>query len=454
MQSPLFESRLLDVFDTHGVGRDWYMKTQPYAQQLCHSYLVYRVHNEKDSSVGRFVEIRQIAQFVCNATGGDLSSTIEELGWLALERKGNAPSQGNRFPEHKDSNPRLNFLCAAVHFNLIPLVNQLLDEGLCPTRHDYLIPSPMEIASQTGNTDIMEIFQQRLPEFEELVPGGWQWLSKGNADWQGKIGPCSIIGAAIRGDLTILKLALYTPSRQAPDSTEIIRQSPGNIDPCTPIGKVLVTAARRYTKSPDISEYIYKLLKNRPSNDDLIEMLIWHAGCGNLPMVRYLLGKGVPVNGELPGTNALIEACRGFHSEVVGLLLEQDADPNARVEDSSWITALPMAASTGSLAIVCKLLDYGAQINEVPDVWWGSTRVTAIWWAVAVEHTAMFELLLERGASLEGRIGSIALELAYELGMMPMAERLQDLGAKIVEPIADSTPPWKLWAYYPGIYSV
>jgi ankyrin repeat protein len=167
-------------------------------------------------------------------------------------------------------------------------------------------------------------------------------------------------------------------------------------------------------------------------------------------MVCHILDRGVSVNAasEQGGEwrTALIAACEACHEDIVDLLLERGADPNVGAEESRWNTALPMAASSGSLTIVRKLVFHGARVNETVD-FSSSNRQPAIWWAVAVEHIAMVQFLLENGASLDGHIGSTALEMASELGMMSMAEILRNHGVTIVEPVVDSArSPWKKWA--------
>jgi hypothetical protein len=149
---------------------------------------------------------------------------------------------------------------------------------------------------------------------------------------------------------------------------------------------------------------------------------------------------------------ALTAACQGCHEDVVDFLLLRGADPNVGADESEWITALPIAASSGILKIVQKLISYGARVNEAVGFWAGYRR-PAVWWAVALEHVAMFQLLLDNGASLDGYIGSTALEMSLELGMMSMAEILQNCGVRIIEPVTDSgCAPWKLFSYYPGVY--
>lgn len=405
-----------------------------------------------NSAVGRFLEIRQLAQLVYKENGNNLYSTIDELCWLALEREGNAPVKTCQasIDIKGPPKPKVNLLSLAAHFNLLPLAKALLEEGIIPISHNHLFPPPMELASRAGNSEILELFQEHLPEFDETgeVDCRWNW------NWQAKVSPDSITGAVIREDMGLLKLSLYPPSRGAPHSTDVLGQPYGRISPGSSIGKIITRIATSETRSPDIYRYLETLLAERFGEDDLLYTLVLHAKYGNLVMVRYLLDRGIAIDGSSQRQTALIAACEGSHDEVVDFLLARGADPNVGAKQSQWITALSMAASSGSLAIVRKLLDHGALINEEVEFWAGYRR-PAIWWAIAIEHMEMFQLLLERGASLEGYIGSTALEMAHELSMISMVEVLQSIGITIIEPVVDSgCAPWKQWAYYPEIYSV
>jgi hypothetical protein len=400
------------------------------------------------------VEIRHVAQSICKQTDHDLPFTIDSLCWLGLERAGSG--RGFRSGRvDKERSYKINLLSAATYFNLVPLVRKLLAEGFHPTDHENLFPPAMEVAAQAGKTHLLELFQEQLPEFEykdpEVDRNGWKW----NWGWHGKVAPDSIVGATIRGDLNMLKLALYPPSRTRSDSTDVLDQPRGEIREGSDLGRILRETVRDKTRSIEIYDYVDSLFKNRTENEDLVRTLIVHAEFGNLSMVRCFLDRGISVNaaterGGVPKT-ALIAACEHSHEDIVDLLLERGADPNAGANERQWLTALPTAACSGSLTIVRKLLSYGARVNEAVDFWSGERR-PAVWWAVAVEHTTMFQLLLENGASLDGEIGSTALEMAFEFDMMSMVEILQNHGVRIVDRVNDlERAPWKRWATHAGV---
>ncbi|KAH8903811.1 ankyrin, partial [Coniochaeta sp. PMI_546] len=386
----IYQSHLLDHFYAPDVGYLWQIKDHHGAEIFWHAYLVQRVLTERDCTVGRYVDIREVAQRICEEIGStaDLQATVQSLCWLALDGQTSFPgkprermsSPGGPFDDSPIYNPKLSLLSAAAHFNLVHLVQGLLLEGFCATSRGNIFPSALQIAAMDGNANMLELLQQGLPEFEELP---------GFDKWRGKTGPCSVIGAAIRGDMDILKLALYPPSRATTDTKDYAGHHFGELESFSPVGRAL-RQAQRSTSNPEVFDYIDKFFKETLSLRELYNALIWYSRAGSICMVRHLLAKGVPVHNpsgySIPVDPPLVEACKGGHDEIVDLLLQHGADPNYGAEKMRPHTALPMAASSGSMAIVCKLLDHGAFINELND---HSENLPAIWYALAIEHTQM-----------------------------------------------------------------
>ena len=62
------------------MGEFWYLKNQHGAEEFWHSYLVYRVQNEIDPGIGRFTEIRRMAQDICREAEIDILAAI----WWSL----------------------------------------------------------------------------------------------------------------------------------------------------------------------------------------------------------------------------------------------------------------------------------------------------------------------------------------------------------------------------------
>jgi ankyrin repeat protein len=397
----------------------WYIRKHYSADQLWQSYLTYRVQNEKDPKVGRFVEIRQVAEELCRQTEAEYEATVDGLCWLALERGACYPgykegwkSSSNRPDE--EPNLGLNLLSAAAYFGYTPLVRQLLSDGHCPTTDNDLFPSPMQLAAWAGNADILRLFQEHLPEFEEIPPR-WQFDDK---SWRGKHGPGSVKGAALRGDMDMVRLAVYPPSRSTPDNTDFASQPFGHVDPESKPGSDL-HAALYCAKTLEAFKYIDAFFKQSILLSDTSLILAHYAELGNVEIVRYLLDAGADIHGgKSTNRNPLVIAARYCQEDVVNLLLERGADPNNRVMQQRG-SPLCAAASAGSMAIARKLIDHGANASE--DGWWPLSH------AVRLEHTAMVELLLERTvSSADSR--SYVLGQALENGLESMAELLQQRG--------------------------
>jgi ankyrin repeat protein len=96
-------------------------------------------------------------------------------------------------------------------------------------------------------------------------------------------------------------------------------------------------------------------------------------------LVQFLLHRGAP----LLGKELRLAALHG-HVEVVNTLLKHGADTKESVA---------AAARRGHLGIVRLLLDHGADVNE------GWPRPIAS--AIEVEHSRMYDFLIERGAIVE-----------------------------------------------------
>ena len=100
------------------------------------------------------------------------------------------------------------------------------------------------------------------------------------------------------------------------------------------------------------------------------------SAAGRLDTVQWLIAdQGVEVDQRSGGTNALEQAVRNDHVEVVEFLLEQGADPNATFSDSTMPTILLVAIKKhqsdsgmdNNLKIVKALMDSGADARLKPE---------------------------------------------------------------------------------------
>ena len=366
----------------------WYIRRNYGAEKLWQSYLVYRVQNESDPGRGRFFEIRQVAEHLCQQTEAEYETTLDALCWLALERGSCAPGfqegwQAWNNRDDKAPNPGLNLLSAAAYLGHINLARQLLPDGHCPTLDNYLFPSPVQLAAWAGNADMLRLFQEHLPEFEETPPR----YHPDHQNWRGKTGPGSIKGALIREDMDMVRLAVYPPSRATPDNADFSGQPFGHVDPESKPGFDLQDALF-CVKTWEAFQYINAFFSESIllSENSCSVLLARYTELGNTEMVRQLLDAGADIHGgERTNCNPLTIASRYCHEDVVDLLLERGADPNYQ-ELQQRGSPLMAATAGGSMAIVLKLLDHGASVEGVE---WHLLHN-----AVRLEHTAMVELML------------------------------------------------------------
>lgn len=257
---------------------DWYIQKDYGASAFWHSYLVYRVQNETSTGQRHFLDIRRVSEEICEEGTAqlDLTTTIEALCWPALQ-----DAMWHSYPRgattKKPSSPGLDLLCAAAYLNVIPLAKRLLQEGHRPTSVSHIFSfSPMGLAAWAGNAEMMQLFQENLPEYDE----------NGMRD--------SLIGVAIRGDIMLARLAIYPPSRATPDSTDVAGQQFGKLD--RGFVGMGMSHAQRSTRNVELYQYFEGFFA-KP--DDLKFTLVKNAHIGNLEMVRYLLDAGADIRGTM-----------------------------------------------------------------------------------------------------------------------------------------------------------
>ncbi|TVY84060.1 Ankyrin repeat domain-containing protein [Lachnellula suecica] len=413
IQPALFESRLLDKFDTSKILADWYTQNDHGASKLWHSYLAYRVHIGTSPSQPRFLAIRQVAERVRAETGADLELTISSLCWPAL-LPGTASGTDSVLAK-QPVDQELDLLCAAAYLHLVPLARRLIQEKVSPTAESQLFSSPMRLAAWAGNSQILEMFQEHLPELEGIDPNR---VNDPCSRW--KVGPASMEGAAIRGDMEMVRLAVYPPSRVNPNFTDLTGQIYGNANGSRHMGNALFQA-QYATKNFEVYRYFDKFLA-MPTKDHFTWTLTRYASRGNLEMVRYALDAGADIRGSSGREgNPLSIACRRCHKDVVDLLLERGADPNFEGDEgiTQGETAIIMAACGGSLDIVRKLVDHGADLRR--ERMGMEVCFIALCRAVAIEHTEMVKFFLGSGIDLD-IYGEALLKTALDRGLDSMAE--------------------------------
>jgi len=406
LQPALFASRILDYFaDGDRRMAAWPVTTYRYGlDRFWHDYLAYRIRNERHSMVGRFVDVRRIAEAFCAETGTELATCIDGLAWLVLDRAAGAPGNNANwqrpklginfyyFPGGKSSfgntelsfDLNINLLSTAAYFNHFPLARRLLAEGYCLARPDELLPSPTQSAAFAGNAEMLMLLQEHLPHAQ-------------------KVHTTSVTGAVLRGDLEMVKLALYPPSRADPKSTDILGETYGNIDPRstkpTNAGRI-ISAVLCMTRDWDIYQYLLSAFTKPPRDYRTDVLLSTHIYRGNTNMVQKLvLEGGYGDQMQRFGTQHLKDTIRYCYDDIVDFILDFGISPNGDSRSSykdGWTeigssdNPLAAAASAGSLSLMKKLVARGARVDESHISGWQKAFCNAL----AREHLDMARFLL------------------------------------------------------------
>lgn len=160
------------------------------------------------------------------------------------------------------------------------------------------------------------------------------------------------------------------------------------------------------------------MLSASASAQDAGDELRRAAGAGDVAKVKELLDKGTDVNAaNRYGGTALAFACDKGHLEVVKLLLDRGANPEA---EDTFYKAKPVtwAAQRGHLEVVKLLLDRGAALDP-----------QLLMMGIYGEQPEVVKLALERLKPGEGAL-SDALAAAEQVGNAQVVDLLKAAGAK------------------------
>ncbi|KAF2001460.1 ankyrin [Amniculicola lignicola CBS 123094] len=332
-----------------------------------------------------------------------------------------------------------NLLAAAAYSNNLPLATRLVGKGYNVFENSSDgFPSPYQAAIYGNHPEMLDLLfrgsshERSKKYFRRLALIKSAHLGHGDMVeliLQAKWVPWDFEQGCRRGtDAYAWKLALNTPDVK---TLNILMSFP---------------ESEPYRKTGSLRTLRYKHLDEAVKHN-------W------LAMARHLLESGITANG-LPKTKKtkavepqmlpLYQACFKGNTEMVKLLCDHGARPRelhlvaaaskghlgvTRILVDLGIEArgiVARAASSGCVEVVKLLIDRGAEINNSYPGLHMKTFLPvypALIGAIVLEHTAMFRLLIERGAELTPQIACEAG--ANAAGLESMLDLLKEYGVDI-----------------------
>ena len=157
-----------------------------------------------------------------------------------------------------------------------------------------------------------------------------------------------------------------------------------------------------------------------------------HTATGTSSTLGYIVDKfeqeGIKLSQK--DKNELELHLRAAQLEMVSLLLEKGADPNAA--NKGKLTPLHNAAHHGHSQVVRKLITYHANVNILDAQGW-----TPLAWGIASDDLKTVEVLLANGADLKRMTSpySSPLHISVAKGNLAITKALISYGAKLNHPI-------------------
>lgn len=190
-----------------------------------------------------------------------------------------------------------------------------------------------------------------------------------------------------------------------------------------------------YCKSPEFWDELRRDYKNL---NDIIGDLIQHEGNeGSFSALETLLNIGMTPNLMIPygsgpedGYYSLLSWVAtqrsGDFTPAVQILLEHGADPNL---PGVRYSPLSLAVSRGNLGMINLLLEHGANIEGISEVW--GSPATEIGKAAWLGDVDVFNLLLSWGANLQPSNAHTPLEFASRNDRLSIVQLLIDHGVDV-----------------------
>ncbi|XP_060532454.1 ankyrin repeat and sterile alpha motif domain-containing protein 1B-like isoform X2 [Cylas formicarius] len=174
----------------------------------------------------------------------------------------------------------------------------------------------------------------------------------------------------------------------------------------------------------------------RKGNTAVVEKILGQRAKRSGPLASLRRGPGANVQ-DSSGYSSLHHAALNGHTDIVRLLLENDASPN--IADGKGSSPLHLAAWSGHLNIVKLLLSGPANCNVNLTT---KDDETALHCAAQYGHTAVVSVLLEHACDpgIRNCRGETALELASQYGRLETVELLVRTDPMLIQCLKRTTP--------------
>ncbi len=186
----------------------------------------------------------------------------------------------------------------------------------------------------------------------------------------------------------------------------------------------------------EVLENTAKAITKKRDHERNFKLLLGHAHAGKEKKLRWLLKKGVPIDGyNNKGLTVLHCLVRCGHLKAVKLLLSCGADVNLPSKDEEGMTVLHFAVGK-SLPLLKLLVEQGAQVEAFSDEY--ETQAVHLVAGCKCQGSKRCSLkklrfILGQGVAVDTRttLGRTALHWAANWGCLPCVELLHTKGATV-----------------------